>query len=923
MLTVRRGRVGPGGATGSGRGSTSTPGGSPRPHARPPRRSPGLLAVAIVLALLVVSSPLTAQEPPVPDVSPGDVVTIPVRLDVASATAPTASYVLAPAERVQPFTPMEGELRPEDGGYTLPVTLALPKSIGAGVRTVAGLAVRVPGEPTRRLDLRVRVAGRHGLRLGPEELERRVTAGGDLRLPLSLENTGNVSDTVRISTRDGQGREWPVLLGNRTLALGPGVTRQLDLTLEVPGDVRVGERLRLEVRAETPRAADRLTVDVWIAEDEGLIGGLEQLPGTLFLGTGTGGLGTRSAGDVFARFRGETVIGAETELEVEARRAPDRGGSPPGFGAAMSGRDLLVRLRRPGWSGGVGDVSTGMDPLAGYLVGGEGGRFRLGETGSALELVATRPESGFRTSGHSVLLGGDLTTGAGTLGFRAQHSALERGGLGQDAAVRSAGVRYAIEGGGPHRLEAEAGVMGVRGPSGQWTTGPAAELEYSLYRPEMTARVEARRVTSRATGLSPRENQVSAHVTRRVVRDLRAFARGFWTSSPRVDLAETPVTRGGSGGLRWSGLGLEATGKLRVREFVNTGGLAGGDRRETTGVLSVRGPLGPVSLGGRAELGTEDFGALSVPSHLLAADARWSSASAFASLGLRYEDDPSLDTGFDVDVRGGWETERVALEGAVQLDTERARAGVVRALTHARYRIDRKTSVVAGMERRPAPFRGTELSFSLGVERKLNLPLPVPTVPLVSGAVFEDRNGNGRRDPGEPGVQGVRFGKGPVTVRTDRNGAYEITDRAARGGRLEMDRTTLPGALMVPTAVEPAAGGGVPVVQPGRVSLRIVEDADANGRADPGEVPVAGAVVQLADDGGRTRTAETGSGGRIRLSGLSPGRYRVSVYVPPEGLRLETQRELEITVGWGETVERDVPLEIRRKTIRFDVTDGS
>lgn len=879
--------------------------------------------MAIVLGMLVMAvSPAAAQQVSVPDVAPGSVVTIPVRADVPAGMDTPARYTLEPVGRVQSFTPSEGVIEPEDRSYTIPVTLALPENMDAGVRRVGRLEVRVPGEGVRRFELRVRVAGRHGLRLAPEELERRVTAGGDLRLPLSVENTGNTADTVRISTRDGQGREWPVVLGSRTLALGPGARRQLDLTLEAPEDVEVGERLRLEIRAEARDAADRVTVDVWIAEGQGLIGGLEQLPGTLFLGTGTGGFGTGSAGDVFARFAGRTVVGSETGVEVEARRVPESGGTPAGFSGAMSGRDLLVRLRRPGWTGSVGDVSAGMDPLAGSLVAGEGGRFRLGRSGPALELVATRPASGFRASGHSVVLGGDLPTGPGKLGFRAQHSATG-GGFGPDAAVRSAGVRYGIEGQGPHRLEAEVGVMGVRGTDGRWVTGPAGELEYSLFRPEMTARVEARRVPARAIGLSPRENQVSARIGRRIVRDLRAFGRGFWSSSPRPDLEETPVSRGGSAGLRWSGLGLEATGEVRLEEFQNSGVFAGGDRRETTAAVSLRGPLGPVSLGGRAEVGREDFGTLELPSHLLAADARWSAASAWASLGLRYEDDPSLATGLDLDVRGGWETDRFQLETAVEVDTDPVRGEMLRALGHARYRLDRETSVVAGLDRRPTPFEGSELSLSFGVERKLNLPLPVPVIPLVSGAVFEDRNGNGRRDPGEPGVQGVRFHKGPVTVRTDRTGGYEITDRSGRGARLEMDRATLPRELLVPTASDPSAGGGVPVVRPGRVSLRIVDDADADGRVDPGEAPVEGAVVQLRDDEGRTRTAETGSAGWIRLSGLSPGRYRISIYVPAEGRRLETQAEMELTVGWGEAIERPVPLEVRRKSIRFDVTGGS
>lgn len=42
------------------------------------------------------------------------------------------------------------------------------------------------------------------------------------------------------------------------------------------------------------------------------------------------------------------------------------------------------------------------------------------------------------------------------------------------------------------------------------------------------------------------------------------------------------------------------------------------------------------------------------------------------------------------------------------------------------------------------------------------------------GTVFEDRNGNGRRDPGEPGLPGQRVSDGLSIVRTDAQGRYRL-----------------------------------------------------------------------------------------------------------------------------------------------------
>jgi len=45
---------------------------------------------------------------------------------------------------------------------------------------------------------------------------------------------------------------------------------------------------------------------------------------------------------------------------------------------------------------------------------------------------------------------------------------------------------------------------------------------------------------------------------------------------------------------------------------------------------------------------------------------------------------------------------------------------------------------------------------------------------LARGFVFEDTNGNGRRDEGEPGLPGMRVSNGRDIVRTDDDGAYQI-----------------------------------------------------------------------------------------------------------------------------------------------------
>ncbi|MGO1068173.1 calcineurin-like phosphoesterase C-terminal domain-containing protein [Lysobacter sp. CA199] len=52
-----------------------------------------------------------------------------------------------------------------------------------------------------------------------------------------------------------------------------------------------------------------------------------------------------------------------------------------------------------------------------------------------------------------------------------------------------------------------------------------------------------------------------------------------------------------------------------------------------------------------------------------------------------------------------------------------------------------------------------------------------PIVPCLGGTVFEDSNGNGRRDPGERGVAGQRVSDGETIVRSDAEGRYALPPR--------------------------------------------------------------------------------------------------------------------------------------------------
>ena len=185
----------------------------------------------------------------------------------------------------------------------------------------------------------------------------------------------------------------------------------------------------------------------------------------------------------------------------------------------------------------------------------------------------------------------------------------------------------------------------------------------------------------------------------------------------------------------------------------------------------------------------------------------------------------------------------------------------------------------------------------------------------LSGAVYEDGNGNGDLDNGETGIGGVELlligedAYGEVvkeTTRTDTDGSY-IFDRliggsysirqaqpvlftdgldsaGSEGGRVGNDRIF--GIVL---------GGGKHGVgynfgEIGRSSVEgtVYNDRNNNGLREPGEPGIASAIVRLLGTSDRRAPVDlrtlTDATGRYRFENLRPGSYSVSVEQPSDYL---------------------------------------
>lgn len=162
---------------------------------------------------------------------------------------------------------------------------------------------------------------------------------------------------------------------------------------------------------------------------------------------------------------------------------------------------------------------------------------------------------------------------------------------------------------------------------------------------------------------------------------------------------------------------------------------------------------------------------------------------------------------------------------------------------------------------------------------------------------FEDLNGNGVRDTGEPGVPGWTFrlvnpqGNGSVVV-TGPDGTVTIPSVPA--GNWTVTEVLEPGWVAISNVTGPltipANGIGVYTAanaRPADICGVVFLDANRNGVLDAGETRYPGATLTLG--GGNSGTTTSGPDGAYCFPDLPPGTYSVTV-TTPSGYTLTTQR---------------------------------
>ncbi|MBU6163358.1 MAG: carboxypeptidase regulatory-like domain-containing protein, partial [Myxococcales bacterium] len=159
---------------------------------------------------------------------------------------------------------------------------------------------------------------------------------------------------------------------------------------------------------------------------------------------------------------------------------------------------------------------------------------------------------------------------------------------------------------------------------------------------------------------------------------------------------------------------------------------------------------------------------------------------------------------------------------------------------------------------------------------------------VIQGVVFDDLNGNGVQDLGEPGVGGVTVtvsGVGAEVTAID--GAYRFGD--VNPGEYDIvvslpagyaASTTLSQRLGVPSNGSRTASFGLQVL--GVIQGVVFNDGNGNALQDGNELGLSGVVVTLRRESTKEIVAEraTSSAGGYRFDALDPDVYRVSIELP-------------------------------------------
>ena len=881
-------------------------------------RSIAYLATA---AALVFVPTAIAQEalPSRAEVDPASVVTIPLALPASVTSAARGSegveYEIRPGDGFRLLVKAEGrlELAPDELAI-LPITVSVASDVTAGEH-IALTASFHSSSGTDLASVLVDVSENPGLRvsLTPDRADARL--GESLVVRFELTNTGNAPDSVNllIDTELGDVSDGPtaVLVGPFESIEGEFSIRPEERSLE-------GTIKGILMTAEGRNAASHDRIALPVTRGDGLFDQWAKIPTSIFLGTSLyPGGNSRASAPAFG-FESAGMIRPGIRLSVRAHNAP-REASSFAFRGYQMGPRFLAELSTASFEAAAGQLYSQTSPLAGYALQGAGGRIALrrGRVEARAHAAVPLDQRGNTVAGQQFAGAVELSTRGGTFGVEAVSEDRGASLFVPARDLRSALFTYRSPGPSPHSLQVDAGWMKLAYPDlDESEAGPAVDARYTYSHGRNIVDVSARTrpMTPVDGNLPPNELRFQASAGLWPSNGLLAGA--YLVDNPRTAGLQADRILGFDGGAYF----LNGSDRYEIRFRVKSAdGSIPFASRTAEGIASSH--LGPGYVDARIEVGEAESSIASGLLLHLNAGFNLRSSRGWGRAGLIYYRDPLTKGDVSLQVAGSYRVVGPAeIYGSVT--TSLTRFDLWRrsyAEIGLQYDLTPTLAVLAAFERAEGAFGSTSSRYSIGIRKGLPLPVPVRQPRSLQGVVFEDKNGNGRFDSGEPLLDGVRLEMGNSFAAT-RDGRFEFRSDVPRGP-LVVDPASL-GATFLPPTIVPVSGTDlvqVPVHRPASLRVRLFLDVNDNQVRDPTELPVLEAVVHVRSAAGETWEVPVGLDGSANLAAMKPGMFTVTI--DPESVpgRMVVPEPLTVTVLGGDSVDLQLP--VGQRQVRFQKSE--
>lgn len=835
-----------------------------------------LLAGLIMLAIawLILPAGASGQSAAGPELALSSIATIAVDIpeaaaDLAVAGDPvTYGIVTAPGFRVVGPASAPVDLREGDPRVLL-LTLNVGPALPAGMRTAALVLFRTPAQ-VDTVEVEVKIAAVAGFRLSLARSGGPAAPGSRAGLSFEVTNQGNVADTLalELDSRLGPGRDLPA-----ALALGPFETVRGELSIEVAASALPLPTL-VVARAVGRHDTAFATLEMPVGQPDGFLSSFVRMPTRVFFGSSVRGTGPGDVTPVYG-IEAEGRLREGLGLRVEAHGA-NGAASNFAFRGLHLGPRIRAQLTSQVFRLEAGDVSSRTTPFAGYRLNGRGAAIEVSAGKLQLLAHAAAPASSDGLIDGVQLSGGvDLRIRAMVVGLHGLREDRLREALFPDQTLQSGWVHLESAVPTRHTWELDGGWLTQDDlESGEHVEGPAVAGRYAYRDETSTVDLIVRRRPTLARARSVSSNELRASGLTRVYGTAGVAGQLYRIEGP----GNVPESRQRTDGLELGAFvaGAEERYELlgRVRRFRGVDTLV---ERTIEGRVDMA--AGPGSFDARLEVGRAR-GPTVTNSAILRTAGGYSlyGSRGWGRIGFSFRRDASGAGQASLDLTGAWQLSRtVELHGSYGGSVDRLDPDAA-SLVQLGVQVELQPglALLGGLEKvRTA--QGEAVQVSMGIRTGLSLPVPFPRQDPVRGTVFEDLDGDGRRSPDEPFLDGLRLTMGTLTVES-RRGYFAFPVEAQRHP-VQVETTSLePGFLPPPPMVVPAGGSlDIPVHRASSLRVETFLDANRDGHRDATEMPLSDVEIEVAvgdQEGWAFRTASDGS---IELAAIRPGSYVISV----------------------------------------------